>query len=486
MKLIPRFPFLLYSYLASEMLAPFFASFIIMNCVFFLVRLIPFLNFVLELDINFIDFIRIFSYLFPNMFLYSIPMSAMIGVTIAFSRLSNDTEILALKASGISMYKMLPPVFIVTLALGLLTAYFSVTLIPVSDKNIEQFTYQLMKEKIDRGIKEKEFTEALGDIVVYVGKVDKKTNEWTDVWVSDMRGQSTPSITMAQKGRMHTALDSFVITITLENGSLHRPDDHDSQIVLFDSYEINIPLNAPGSTNRKFNRGTLTMPQLIQKADEVGRDTDFGKVLLTEFHKRLVLPFGCVILALIGLPLGLQAGPGKKGIGIPLGLAVFISYYVLFTLAKMLSTDGDFPIAATMWSPNIIYLFVTAILIWRTANERPLIPEPVSEYYYHVKYVVKEKLAGFLPQKKKTQFVLQTNSASSIDKLATRFFKKKLTIRANAKSRVFHLPECEFYECKHCSIEFKNVEVALEANFTPCKFCKSLIQNDAYNKDNFA
>lgn len=486
MKLIPRFPFLLYTYLASEMLAPFFASFIIMNCVFFLVRLIPFLNFVLELDINFIDFVRIFSYLFPNMFLYSIPMSAMIGVTIAFSRLSNDTEILAFKASGISMYKMLPPVFIVTLALGLLTAYFSVVLIPVSDKNIEQFTYQLMKEKIDKGIKEQEFTEALGDIVVYVGNVDKETNEWSDVWVSDMRGQTTPTITMAQKGRMHTEIETFVITITLENGSLHRPDDHDSQIVLFDSYEINIPLNAPGSTNRKFNRGTLTMPELLEKADEVGRDTELGKVLVTEFHKRLVLPVGCVILAFIGLPLGLQAGPGKRGIGIPLGLAVFITYYVLFTLAKMLSTDGNFPITMTMWSPNIFYVFVTALFIWRTANERPLVPEPVSNYYYATKTSFGKKLSSILPGKKKTTFVIQSDSATSIDKLATRFFKKKLTIRANAKSRVFHLPECEFYDCKHCSIEFKNVEVALEANFTPCKFCKSLIQNDSYNKDNFA
>lgn len=486
MKLIPRFPFLLYSYLASEMLAPFFASFIIMNCVFFLVRLIPFLNFVLELDISFIDFIRLFSYLFPNMFLYSIPMSAMIGVTIAFSRLSNDTEILAFKASGISMYKMLPPVFVVTLALGLLTAYFSITLIPVSDRNIEQFTYQLMKEKIDKGIKEQEFTEALGDIVVYVGQVDKKTNEWSDVWVSDMRGQSTPAITMAQKGRMHTELDSFVITITLENGSLHRPDDQDSQIVLFDSYEINIPLNSPGAANRKFHRGKLNMPQLIEKADEVGRDTPLGKSLITEFHKRLVLPVGCVILALIGLPFGLQAGPGKKGVGIPLGLAVFISYYVLFTLAKMLSSDANFPIAPTMWAPNIIYFFITAVLIWRTANERPLIPELITEYYNNTMYIIRDRFSFFLPHRKKTKFVLQSNSGVSIDKLASRFFKKKLTIKANAKSRVFHLPECEFYDCKHCSIEFKNVEVALEANFTPCKFCKSLIQNDTYNKDNFA
>ena len=114
MKIHTKSPLLLYSYLATEMLGPFFASFLIMNCVFFLVKLIPFLNFVLELNIGIADFIRLFSYLFPNIFLYSIPMAAMMGVTIGFARLSSDSEILALKASGISMYQMLPPVSFMT------------------------------------------------------------------------------------------------------------------------------------------------------------------------------------------------------------------------------------------------------------------------------------------------------------------------------------------------------------------------------------
>ncbi len=135
------------------MLAPFFASFLIMNCVFFLVKLIPFLNFVLELNIGISDFIRLFSYLFPSIFLYTIPMSAMLGVTIGFARLSSDSEILALKASGISMWKILPPVVLVTALIALLTSYFSIKLIPLSEISMKQLTYQLLREKVDKGIK---------------------------------------------------------------------------------------------------------------------------------------------------------------------------------------------------------------------------------------------------------------------------------------------------------------------------------------------
>lgn len=371
----------------------------------------------------------------------------------------------------------------VTLSLALLTAYFSVKLIPVSDQAIQQFTYQLLKEKIDKGIKEQQFTEALGDIVVYVGDVDKNTNEWSNVWVSDMRGQDTPTITMAEKGMMNTELETMVVTITLENGSLHRPDVLNSQIVSFDQYAINIPLKTPGP-NAKFNRGTLTMSELLDMADEVGRETPKGKVLITEFHKRLVLPFGCLILAFIGLPLGLQAGPGKKAIGIPLGLGVFISYYVAFTFAKMISTDTSLPIIVVMWTPNFLFLLVTIALIYRTANEHPLMPEPVTALFERLWDYIKSFFAK-VSYSRKSVSVPQIES-TNFNLMKSRLFRKKPTIQANAKSRVFHLPECEFYDCKNCSIEFKNVEIALASNFTPCKFCKSLIDNDLYNKDDFA
>jgi len=245
MKTNSNLPLLLYSYLATEMLAPFFASFIVMNCVFFLVKLIPFLNLTLDLNIGLPDFVRLFTFLFPNIFLYSIPMSAMIGMTIGFARLSSDSEILALKASGISIYQVLPPAIIVAIAISLFTAYFSIKLIPLSEVSMKRLIYQLMTEKINHGIKEHLFTEALGDVVVYVEKIDKTTGRWQEVWVSDMRGVKNPVITMASTGSMKSSSEEMTVSIVLQNGSLHRPGNDNAQIVQFDRYVINIPLLPP-------------------------------------------------------------------------------------------------------------------------------------------------------------------------------------------------------------------------------------------------
>lgn len=374
-------PKLLYSYLATEMLGPFFASFLVMNCVFFLAKLIPFLNFVLELNIGFADFVRLFSYLFPNIFLYSIPMAAMLGVTIGFARLSSDSEILALKASGISMYQILPPVIIVTALIALLTSFVSIKLIPLSAISMRQLSYQLLKEKIRNGIKDHEFTEALGDVVVYVDTIDKTSGRWTNVWVSDMRQVNNPIVTMASSGRMTSGIDEMMVSIELQSGSMHKPGIDSAQIVQFDQYRINIPLHLPEISATRMHKSALTMRQLLEESQQPEGDLSKSRRLLIEFHKRLVLPVGCLMISLLGLPLGLQARPGKKAIGIQAGLAIFVLYYVLFTLGKVLAEDGFFPVWLAMWSPNLLFFGLAIFWIIRVSNEQPLIPEVVSLFF---------------------------------------------------------------------------------------------------------
>lgn len=486
-----RIPKLLYSYLATEMLAPFFASFIVMNSVFFLVKLIPFLNVVLELEISFFDFMRLFFYLFPNMFLYSIPMAAMMGVIISFTRLSSDTEILAFKASGISLYQMLPPVILVSAAIAILTGYFSAALIPKSEIAMKQLMFQVAKEKIDKGIKEHQFTEALGDLVVYVDSIDKKTGRWGNVWVSDMRGQVNPIITMAQFGSMEAQVDNMQVTIILEHGSLHRPDVSRSQIISFEKYTINIPLQPPtildGEDVTKFDISALTMSQLSKAIAKIERNTKEKRKMQVQYHKRLVLPVGCFILSLLGMPLGLQAGPGRRAAGVPLGLAFFILYYILFTLGKNAAFDSGLPVGPAMWLPNLIFSIITVYFIRQTAREHPVIPAAVkniflsigekfiSPYLQKVKSLFRKKEIDKIPESTSQNIFPPVKHET--DSFEGSEYLTEGTVHGNIKTHVFHIQGCESYYCKNCTIEFKNVRLAEESGLEPCPDCKVRLEN---------
>ncbi len=491
MNRFPRPPLLLYSYLTAEILAPFFASFLIINSVFFLVKLIPFLNVVLELDIGLADFLRLFSYLFPNMFLYSMPMAAMMGMIIAFSRLSSDTEILAFKANGISIYTILPPVILVSIAIAGLTGYFSVKLIPTGEIAMKQLMFQLAKEKIDKGIKENSFTEALGDVVVYVQSIDKTTGQWRNVWVSDMRDQTVPSITMAETGSMVGDSRKMQVTIILENGSLNRPDGTYAQTVTFKRYQINIPLHIPsvidGTDLTQQSNSSMTMGQLQVAATQLGRESKKGRKALVHYHKRLVLPVGCFILSLIGLPLGLQARAGRSAIGIPLGLGCFIFYYVLFTVGKNMAEESSLSVGTAMWFPNLIFFIFTLIFLRQTANERPLIPTRIcdgcSTLIARWFSPLMEKLRALihLPLKKLTQ-------KTAVEKPQYKLTAEEHlgpghltpgTVHGDVKSMACHVPGCDLYSCRHCSIEFKDMEIALQAGFTPCNSCRTILEKQS-------
>lgn len=386
MRAIRAIPLLLYSYLATELLAPFFASFLIMNGVFALVKLVPFLNIVLELNVNFSDFLRLFSYLFPNIFIYSIPMSLMMGVILSFTRLASDREVLALKASGINIYQMIPPVLVVSLVVAFVTGHFSVNLIPKAELAMKMLMFQIAKERIEKGIQEEQFTEALGNLVIYVDAIDEKDGRWKNVWISDMREQVQPIITMAKYGDMKANINEMKITINLYEGSSHKPDGNRSQIVEFERYTLKIPIQIPsiigGDNVTDYTPQTMTMAQLRQAAESAGEETVKGRDYLIFFHKRLTLPVGCFILALLGVPLGLQTGGGRKAVGIPLGLGFFVFYYILFTLGKIMAEDGHIPVSVAMWLPNLIFLSITLYLIRQTGAEQSAIPERIKNLLF--------------------------------------------------------------------------------------------------------
>ncbi len=476
-------PLLLYSYIASEMLAPFFASFIILYCVFFLIRLIPLLEVVLALQIGLADFIRLFSYIFPHMLLYVIPMASMAGVIIGFTRLTNDREILALKACGISLRRMLPPLVLMAAAVSLLSAYFSLRLIPAGDLGFKQLMFQLAKEKIDKGLKEKEFTEALGDLVVYVDKIDEQRN-WQGVFVSDMRGRKQPLITVAKRGQMSADMDNMMVTIILQDGSLHNAEGYDNQVLHFQRYQLQIPLRPPtkvgGEDVTLQSRSSMSKKQLEQTAQLFGgTKTRMGRVFLSEYHHRLVLPAGCFILTLLGLPLGLQAGPGRRAVGIPLGLGFFILFYISFTITRVLSENGSLPLVLGMWLPIPLFLFLTLYIFSRVDQERPLLPErwqtailvTFDRYLGPILVRLAAKVRRLIDQGILARF----RFAKSVPTARS----AHLTVRADSTTGLYHQPGCRFYDSPACRIKFKDPVIAREAGFVPCAECAARPADDA-------
>ncbi|MCK5404093.1 MAG: LptF/LptG family permease, partial [Desulfobulbaceae bacterium] len=365
-------PFLLLTYLTTEMLAPFFASLVILSGVLFLSKMVPFLDIVFDLGIGFADFLRLCVYMTPNLLLFSLPMTSMLAVILCFSRLSNDNEIMALKAAGIGVYRMLPSVVLFAFSVALLTGFSSTMLMPSGTVAMKKLLFQLAREKIDKGMQEKRFSDGIGDMVLYVDRIDRDSG-WQGVYVSDMRNEESPVTIFAKTGRVESRPDQMTLTLYLNDGSMHRTSGETTQTISFKQYALSLFLEGPAVIGTKsateIGKNGMTQQQLLAKAKSSGLDTSAGIDCLIEYHERLVLAVGCFMLTLISFPLGIQVRPGERPAGLPFGLLIYIFYYVLVSAAKVVSESGFLPVARAMWLPDVILALFTVYFLRITAAE---------------------------------------------------------------------------------------------------------------------
>lgn len=239
---------------------------------------------------------------------------------------------------------------------------------------MKQLLYQLAKEKVDKGLREKQFSDGIDNVVIYVDHIDPKTSQWSGVYVSDLRDAKNPLTIIARSGNLKAQVEKMTLTLNLAEGTMHQSRDAITHTVEFGTYTLKLPISAPttiaGDSATHIGKNGMTPPQLWQQAKEYGLNTENGKSLLIEFHKRLALPVGCFILTLLGLPLALQSRPGQRPVGLPLGLSFFVLYYLLLTASKTISESSALPVYIVMWLPNIIFAALAIYLIRAAAREQ--------------------------------------------------------------------------------------------------------------------
>ncbi len=363
-------PFLLYTYLFTEIISPFLASLLILGGILFFGQLLPVFDLMVNFGITLPDFIRLTCYLVPNIFIFAVPMAAMLAVTICFSKLVNDNEMLALKAAGISLWRMLPPIIIFGICCTIITGYCATTLRPAGTIATKKLFFKIAAEKFDRGIVPRQFSEGIKNIVIHVDQVDPETKKWHGIYIVDTRQADQPLTILAATGDFSGSQEKMLLSIRLENGSIHQARGKTTQTIQFGEYILNLPLEHPKFIGKKnaaaFGKNAMNQKELLEEARKYAPDSTNRVKLLIEYHKRLALAWGCLILSILGLPLALGHQPGQRTAGVPLALSVFIIYYVIFTAGKIMAESG-IPVAFAMWSPNAIFTILAFILL-RLAN----------------------------------------------------------------------------------------------------------------------
>jgi lipopolysaccharide export system permease protein len=366
-------------YLTKEILVFFFLGLVVVTFVLVVQNILRVMETSLGAGVGLWDFLKLCYYILPPFVSFSIPMALLVAILIGLGRLSADGEVLALKASGVSLYQILWPAAVISLVAYLVTAAIVIKVEPWSREAMRRLVYDL-SAKFTLGISERVFTDYSG-LILYVNEKPTGSSELRGILVFDQKEANRPLTVFASRGEIVDDPKSLKISLRLSDGSFHiLSDDFKTyQEATFDSANITVdlsdylePLGAKPTRVKDMNITELhnLIDRIKQRSVRDARTLADLRRLKVLYYQKFSLPFACVVFGLLAVPLGIQPPKSSRFRGFVLSLLVFLSYFALMTIAELVGKRGGLPPVLAVWSPNIVMGGIGVLLLVRTAQER--------------------------------------------------------------------------------------------------------------------
>lgn len=364
------------TYIGREAIVPFFLGIVLFTFVLLLSRLLKLIELVVDKGVGISEIFALFACLMPSFFVITIPLSFLLAVMLAFGRLSNDSEVVALKAAGFSVYRMAQPILFLSLLICALTAVLTLYAEPLGRVQMKQRLIDIAYSKAAVAIQPQIFNEEFDGLVMYANQVDNRSNTMSGVFISDERMGQTPSVILAERGEIRSDRTNGKLLMHLRRGAIHRPVERSGstsyQVVHFESYDINLSINNANQAAPVKSLKANEMSTKVLLNDHQDLTPDKQLELKVELMDRLVLPISPLLFALLAIPLGIRSHRSPKGGGFAIALGIFLLYYLTLSISKTMVIENGWPLMISLWGPTSLFFLSGIILLVRAANERPL------------------------------------------------------------------------------------------------------------------
>lgn len=391
-------------------MGPFGLCITLITVILVISRMLKLMEMIINKGVPASVFLLFMLFLLPSLLVLSIPMAVLISTLMTFSRMSADNEIVAMKAGGLSLLKLLRPALIFGVACWLVSSSIMLFILPYANRPAKEKIYEMAAKHADAVIEPRVFCDDFKEFVIYVDEKLPDRHLMKGVFVSHMADDYSQRVMAASRGMLVTDEATGQTFLRLENGSVHELPNSRAERYTVSSFERqNYPIgeqakqklkkNVPKShremtvleLNRQIAEHREKMLASKRAFEEGKKKFDAGEMKekalegiesgyhyaewlynssRVEFHKKFSLPFACVIFALMAVPLGIFSHRRKQGGSIGLSLVLFLVYYVLLSTGENLGDDGHLHPVLCTWLPNIVLSSLAAVLLYYSARER--------------------------------------------------------------------------------------------------------------------
>ena len=356
-------------YILGEILSHTLIGCALFTFILFMRELPNILNMLVRNSSTFTSVLEVVLYLMPNFFMVTVPMAVLVGVLLGLSRLAADSEIIAMRASGLGIGYFVRVAAIVAVGGTLIGLANSLYIAPRANQGILELDKALASQATYE-IQPRVFYEDFKNTVLYVQDVRSGTGaaNWRQVFMADITDPGSPRITTAASAIV-VSDSTQELLMRLRNGTEHdpvagHPEQYDVSTFAIDDLPFTASQQNEGHLGRLDTAiYALPMQELIKHTH--GPDS---KRFQIELHKRFAYPAACLVLMLVGVPLGVTSRRGGKSSAWVFTILLVVLYYSLSLIGIALGRQDWIPTFLAVWSANILFAAGGLFLLWQMAS----------------------------------------------------------------------------------------------------------------------
>ena len=360
------FPRKAVQYLFFEMWPPLIIGVLVFVFIMVMVQAIHFTEFVLIHGVSIKVVGEMLAYVCVAFLPALMPMALLFAVLMTYGRLSQDSEIVALRATGHSLWVIALPGFLLAALMAIISAETSFHLSPWGNRQFEVLFTRLEQTKASATLREGTFSEGFFDMVVYANEVNTKTGALKKVFIYDERDGDIPVTVIAKEGRLiqdpgaggHTAY------LRLLNGDIHRQAETHTK-VKYDVFDLKLSDPRQEKFKEKSSE-SLTIEEISDELKKTNLDVGTKRDLEIEFNKRWAFSLVCFVFAALGVGLGTSANSRhQKNNGFIISLLVVVVYWVIYVSAEGAARSNLVAPAVAIWLPNICFALFACFRLYQ-------------------------------------------------------------------------------------------------------------------------
>ena len=357
-------------YILGEILSHALIGCALFTFILFMPRLPQILETVVRNSSTFSNVMEVFLYTLPNLFWVTIPMSVLVGILLGLGRLAADSEIIAMRASGLGIGYFVRVASIVAVGGALLGLVNSLYVAPRANQAILNMEQALAASQASYQIQPRVFVEEFRHFVLYVQDVRGGTGaaNWRQVFMADVTDPSSPRITTAASATvMNDSGQSLMMR--LRDGEQHDTSSTQPQqynVSTFSTTDRQLSLSPQGGVRLgRLDTDIYAIPTRNLFALIHGPDSKRYRI---ELNNRFSYPVACLVLMLVGVPLGVISRRGGKSSGFVFTLLLVSFYYILSYTGVALARQDKMPVFLAVWLANMVFAVAGIVLLWQMAT----------------------------------------------------------------------------------------------------------------------